>query len=114
MEYLNTFRCKSVAARPHNLSPLTKQGAAPFNMMIIAETGENYGDEQPWKWCRRISRFFEDVSRISQEWRFGAGRILRCRSDSGCAVEALRWTSYLSSFNLISGVGGLLSELFYG
>ena len=55
-EYLNTFRCKSVAARPHNLSPLTKVlRPTSFNMMIIGGPGENYGDKQWCKWCRRIS-----------------------------------------------------------
>ena len=58
-EYLNTFRCKSVAARPHNLSPLTKVlRSTSFNMMIIAGTGENYGDRQWCKWCRFFDLIF--------------------------------------------------------
>ena len=28
---------------------------------------------------------------ILQAWRSGAGRILRCRSGSGCAGAVLRW-----------------------
>ena len=39
-------------------------------------------------------------------------RILRCRSDSGCAVEALRWISYLASFDSIVGLVAFCQSYF--
>ena len=49
-----------------------------------------------------------------QGWRFGVVRILRCRSDSGCAVEALRWISYLASFNSMVGLVAFCQSYFFG